>query len=182
MTHGFIKTSGIFSTCLILLIGIAGLSFAAEVKFGKMSLADVRKNSAKVKASLENLQKTQTEALVKINSLKQETENLQEKLKSQKESLKKGDREKLGIELQDKKQELQAEQEAAKVKTMFLQKSIQNAVKSQINQAIEKIAKEEGVSAVFLSETLLYSDGIVDLTDKVTKALDSMPPLETGTQ
>jgi Skp family chaperone for outer membrane proteins len=182
MTHGFIKTSGIFSTCLLLLIGIAGLSFAAEVKFGRMSLADVRKNSVKVKASLENLQMTQTEALAKISSLKQETEKLQEKLKSQKDSLKKGDREKLGIELQDKKQELQAEQEAAKIKTIFLQKSIQNAVKGQINQAIEKIAKEEGVSAVFLSETLLYSDGIVDLTDKVTKALDSMPPLETGTQ
>ena len=182
MTHGFIKTFGIFSTCLLLLIGIAGLSFAAEVKFGKMSLADVRKNSAKVKASLENLQMTQTEALAKINSLKQEAEKLQEKLKSQKDSLKKEEREKLETELQDKKQELQAEQQAAKIKTTFLQKSIQNAVKGQINQAIEKIAKEEGVSAVFLSEMLLYSNGIVDLTDKVTKALDSMPPLETGTQ
>jgi Skp family chaperone for outer membrane proteins len=182
MTHGFIKTIGIFSTCLLLLIGIAGLSFAADVKFGRMSLSDVRKNSAKVKASLENLQKTQTEALAKINSLKQETEKLQEKLKSQKESLKKEEREKLEIELQDKKQELQAEQEAAKIKTTFLQKSIQNEVKGQINRAIEKIAKEEGVSAVFLSEMLLYSDGIVDLTDKVTKAIDSMPPLETGTQ
>jgi Skp family chaperone for outer membrane proteins len=84
--------------------------------------------------------------------------------------------------LQDKKQELQAEQQAAKIKTTFLQKSIQNAVKRQVNQAIEKIAKEEGVSAVFLSEMLLYSNGIVDLTDKVTKAIDSMPPLESGTQ
>lgn len=182
MTHGFTKTFGIFSTCLLLLLGIAGLSFAAEVKFGKMSLADVRKNSAKVKASLENLQMTQTEALAKINILKQETEKLQEKLKSQNESLKKEEREKLETELQDKKQELQAEQQAAKIKVTFLQKSIQNAVKGQINQAIEKIAKEEGVSAVFLSEMLLYSNGIVDLTDKVTKALDSMPPLETGTQ
>jgi outer membrane protein len=182
MTHGFMKTFGIFSTCLLLLIGIAGLSFAAEVKLGKMSLADVRKNSAKVKASLENLQNTQTEALAKINSLKQESEKLQEKLKSQKDSLKKEEREKLETELKDKKQELQEEQQTAKVKTTLLQKSIQNAVKGQINQAIEKIAKEEGVSAVFLSEMLLYSNGIVDLTDKVTKAIDSMPPLESGTQ
>lgn len=182
MPHRFTRTFGIFSTCLFLLIGIAGLSFAAEVKFGKMSLVDVRKNSAKVKASLENLQKMQTEALAKINSLKQDTEQLQLKLNSQKDSLKKEEREKIETELQDKKQELQAEQQAAKIKTTFLQKSIQNAVKSQINQAIEKIAKEEGVSAVFLSEMLLYSNGIVDLTDKVTKAIDAMPPLETGTQ
>ena len=97
--HGFMKTFGIFSTCLLLLVGIAGLSFAAEVKFGKMSLADVRKNSAKVKASLENLQKVQTEALAKINSLKQETEKLQEKLKSEKDSLKKEEKEKLQAEL-----------------------------------------------------------------------------------
>ena len=90
MTHGFMKTFGIFLTCLLLLIGIAGLSFAAEVKFGKMSSADVRKNSAKVKTSLENLQITQTEALAKINSLKQETEKLQDKLNSQNDSLKKG--------------------------------------------------------------------------------------------
>jgi Skp family chaperone for outer membrane proteins len=180
--HGFIKKFGIFSTCLLLLVGIAGLSFAAEVKFGKISLADVRKNSAKIKTSLQNLQKTHAEALAKINDLKQETEKLLEKLKSQKESLKKEEREKLETELKDKEQELQAEQEAAKIKTTFLQKSIQNAAKGQINQAIEKVAKEEGISAVFLSEMLLYSDGIVDLTDKVTKALDSMPAFETGTQ
>jgi hypothetical protein len=41
MTHGFTKIFGIFWACLLLLIGTAGLSFAAEVKFGKMSLADV---------------------------------------------------------------------------------------------------------------------------------------------
>jgi outer membrane protein len=182
MPHRFTRTFGRFSICILLIMGFAGLSIAAEVKFGKMSLADVRKNSAKVKASLENLQKMQTEALAKINSLKQETEKLQQKLISEKDSLKKEEREKLEIELQDKKQELQAEQQAAKIKTTFLQKSIQNAVKGQINQAIEKIAKEEGISAVFLSEMLLYSDGIVDLTDKVTKAIDAMPPLETGSQ
>jgi Skp family chaperone for outer membrane proteins len=177
-----IKAFGIFSAALLILIGIAGSSVAAEAKFGKISLAEVRKNSAKIKASLENLQKTQGDALAKIGALKQDTENLQEKLKSESASMSKEEKEKTEAELKDKSQELQTEQQGAKIKVTFQQKSIQNAIKAQINQAIEKIAKEEAISAVFLSEMLLYSQGIVDLTDKVTKAIDAMPAIDTGTQ
>jgi Skp family chaperone for outer membrane proteins len=176
------RTFGMISTALLLLVGIAGSSLAAEVKFGKISLAKVRVDSAKIKTSLESLQKTQTEALAKISTLQQEAEKLQEKLKSQSAALSKEEEEKTEAELKDKTQELQTEQQAAKIKMTFQQKSIQNGVKAQINQAIQKIAKEEGISAVFLSEMLLYSEGIVDLTDKVTKAIDAMPPIETGTQ
>ncbi len=180
--HGCIKRFGIFSTCLLLLVGTAGLSFAAEVKFAKLSLADVGKNSTKVKTSLEDLKNLQAAEMAKIGALKQEAEKIQEKLKSQNDSLKKEEKEKLQLDLQEKTQELQAEQQAANIKSTFQQKKIQNAIKVQIKQAIEKIAKEEGVSAVFLSDVLLYSQGMVDLTDKVTKAIDSMPPIETGAQ
>jgi Skp family chaperone for outer membrane proteins len=177
-----IKAFGIFSAALLLLIGIAGSVVAAEAKFGKISLAEVRKNSTKIKASLENLQKTQGDALAKIGALKQDTENLQEKLKSGSASMSKEEKDKTEAELKDKAQELQTEQQGAKIKVTFQQTSIQNAIKAQINQAIEKIAKEEAISAVFLSEMLLYSQGIVDLTDKVTKAIDAMPAIDTGTQ
>jgi outer membrane protein len=177
-----VKTFVLFATTLLLLIGITGSSLAAEAKFGKISLAEVRTNSSKIKAALETLQQTQSEALAKIGALKQETDKLQEKLKSEPASLSKEEKEKTETELKDKSQELQTEQQAAKIKLTFQQKSIQNAVKMQINQAIEKIAKEEGISGVFLSEMLLYSEGIVDLTDKVTKAIDAMPAIDTGTQ
>jgi outer membrane protein len=177
-----VKTFGLLSTAVFLLVIIAGSSLAAEVKFGKVSLAQVRNNSSKIKTSLENLQKNQTEELSKINTLKREAEKLQEKLKSQSASLSKEEKEKTEAELKDKTQQLQTEEQAAKIKLTFQQKSIQNGVKTQINQAIEKLAKEEGLSAVFLSEMLLYSGGIVDLTDKVTKAIDAMPAIETGAQ
>jgi outer membrane protein len=176
------RTFGVFSTALFLLVGIAGSSLAADAKFGKVSLAEVRRDSVKIKTSLEKLQKTQTDELSKINALKQDVEKLDEKLKSQSASLSKEEKEKLEGELKDKTQALQTEQQAAKVKITFQQKTIQNGVKTQINQAIEKLAKEEGISGVFLSEMLLYSGGVVDLTNKVTKALDAMPPIETGTQ
>ncbi len=176
------KKFGMVSAALFMLIGMVGWSLAAEAKFGKISLAEVRKNSTKIKASLENLQKTQAEALTKINVLKQEIENLQEKLKLQSASLSKEEKEKTEADLKDKSQEMQTEQQAAKIKMTFQQKSIQNAIKAQINESIEKIAKEEAISAVFLSEMLLYSEGMVDLTDKVTKAIDAMPPIDTGAQ
>ncbi len=176
------RTFGVFLTALLIFVCMAGSSFASEVKFGKISLAKVRNDSAKIKTSLETLQKTQTDSLAKVSSLKQETDKLQEKIKSQPDSLSKEEKEKGEAELKDKTEELQAEQQAAKIKLTFQQKTLQNAIKVQINRAIEKIAKEEGISAVFLSEMLLYAEGIVDLTDKVTKAIDAMPPIETGTQ
>jgi Skp family chaperone for outer membrane proteins len=180
-THGFMKTFIILASCL-LLGGASGLSFAAEVKFGKVNLGEVRKNSAKVKAAVGEVQKTLAEASAKINNLKQETEQLQEKLKSQADSPNKEERQKLETELQDKKQQLQEEMQTVKIKATFQQQSVQNAIKVQMSQAIEKIAKEEGLSAVFLSELLLYSEGITDLTEKVTKAVDSMPPLDLSTR
>jgi Skp family chaperone for outer membrane proteins len=180
--RGSVKTSVILSTCFLMLITISALSFGAEIKFGKVSLAQVRRNSAKVKLALEQLGKAQTAAVMKVNSLKKDLKKLQENLKSGKDSLSQEEKTKLKADLEDKKQSLQVEEQAAKIKLTFQQKSIQNAVKTQMDQAIEKIAKQEGVSAIFLSEMLLYSPGIVDLTDKITKTLDSMPPLETGTK
>lgn len=180
--RGSVKTSVILSTCFLMLITISALSFGAEIKFGKVSLAQVRRNSAKVKVALEQLGKAQTAAVMKVNSLKKDLKKLQENLKSGKDSLSQEEKTKLKADLEDKKQSLQVEEQAAKIKLTFQQKSIQNAVKTQMDQAIEKIAKQEGVSAIFLSEMLLYSPGIVDLTDKITKTLDSMPPLETGTK
>jgi len=180
--HCLMKTLVIFATCFLLLVGVSTWSLAADSKFGKMSLGDVRKNSAKVKAALESLQKMQIDALAKIGALKQEAEKLEEKLKSQGDTLNKEEKERLEAALKDKKEELQTEQQAAKIKTTFQQKSIQNAIKTQINQAIAKIAKEEGVSGVFLSEMLLYSEGMVDITDKVTKAVDALPSIDIGGQ
>ncbi|MGB6066709.1 MAG: OmpH family outer membrane protein [Desulfomonilaceae bacterium] len=180
--RGPVKTFVILSTCFLMLITISALSFGAEMKFGKVSLTEVRRNSAKAKAALEQLRKAQTAAVMKINSIKKDIEQLQEKLKSEKDALSQEEKAKLKADLEDKKQGLQVEEQAAKIKLTFQQKSIQNAVKTQIDQAIEKIAKQEGISAVFMTEMLLYSQGIVDLTDKVTKALDSLPPLETGTE
>ncbi len=108
--RGSVKTSVILSTCFLMLITISALSFGAEIKFGKVSLAQVRRNSAKVKVALEQLGKAQTAAVMKVNSLKKDLKKLQENLKSGKDSLSQEEKTKLKADLEDKKQSLQVEE------------------------------------------------------------------------
>jgi Skp family chaperone for outer membrane proteins len=89
-------------------------------------------------------------------------------------------RKKLELEMKGKIDELQSERDNLSAKVRFAQESFRNVFQTQIVQVIAKIAKDEGLSAVFRKEMLLYSDPLPDVTEKVTKAFDDMPALEKG--
>jgi outer membrane protein len=103
---------------------------------------------------------------------------IEEQLKDEKSPLKKEDREKLEGELKGKVQALENEQQSLQAKLTFKQRSIQNIFGTQIKSAVEKVAKEEGLTAVLTQQALIYAGDVPDLTEKVTKELDAMPALE----
>lgn len=147
--------------------------FASELKPAQMSFQTVIRNSAKVKVWVEEIRKIQTEGIAKVNMLTSELGKLEQELAKAQD--KPEEKEKLDVEIKKKRDELRSEQEATKVKMSFKQQSMQSVIKGQVNEVVEKIAKEEGYTMVMSSEAIYYSKDVPDITDRVTKALDTLP-------
>jgi outer membrane protein len=174
--HNFFRTLAPAAISLFLVFLFSGLSAAAEVKFGKISYDVIQKKSAKIAAGINEIQKMQQETQVKMNSLATDMNKLEERLTKEDGSLSPQDKEKLGNELNEKKQELDTEQQAMRVKLAFKQKSLTNTISPLIHEIIGKIAKEEGLTVVFRSDSVVYAESsVVDISDKVVKALDEAP-------
>ena len=76
-------------------------------------------------------------------------------------------------QMRSKYQELQTEQQEFRSKLLEQQKSINDSMIAQINQAVAKVAEKEGITLVFLKESIIYEKDIPDLTDKVISYLDT---------
>jgi Skp family chaperone for outer membrane proteins len=167
----------------LFIVGLLSLpSFASDLKAAKISLPEVFKQSLRVKNVEEEVRTIQMASEAKTAPLKEALTKIQEQLTAGKDSLKPEEKTKLQNEMKDKSQELQQEQKNFETQVSFKQKSVQNVMIGQIRDIITKLAKEEGYSVVFHSQTLLYSDGITDLTAKVAKELDALPALESPKQ
>lgn len=155
-------------------------SWAQSPKFAQINLTDVSSKSAKVKVAVDQLLKMQSSGSPKMETLTAEAKKIEADLEKGKDTLKPADKEKLENDLTQKYQEMQSEQQSVRTKLAVQQQAIQAAIMTQIQQIIEKTAKEQGYGAVFLKETMIYSDGMPDLTEMVIKALDAAPPLDLG--
>jgi outer membrane protein len=155
-----------------------GPSVGEGIKIAKLDRQLVYRNSEKIKAAVEDVRKVQTEAMPKLNALAMEINKLQKLLQEGKDTLAKEEQERLDTELKKKAEDLKAEQESVKVKVSFKQKSAQNGISSQLQEVVERIGKEEGFTIILAAEAVLFGAGVTDITDKVTKALDTMPATE----
>ena len=168
MVFGCLITLIVFTACL----STANVSWAQAAKFAQINLTDVSSKSNKVKVAVEQL--------LKMETLTTEAKKLEADLEKGKDTLKPAEKEKLENDLTQKYQEMQSEQQAVRSKLAVQQQAIQTAIMNQIQQIIDKVAKDEGYSAVFLKETMIYSSGMPDLTEMVIKALDAAPALDLG--
>lgn len=156
-------------------LSFCGSSEGAEFKLAQINLPKIFNQSAKVKAIVEEIKKIQNDATAKMNALGTDIAKIEQQLKEGQEKLGKEEKEKAEAELKKKREDLREEQETAKIKISFKQKSAQNVVNSQIQEALDKIAKDEGYSVVLQSDAIIYSKDVPDLTEKVVQAVDAMP-------
>ena len=168
--------------CLILPLIIAIPTYSADLKLAKVSWENIVNNSARAKAATEDIKKMQMESNTKLSAMRTEINQLEEKLKDEKSPLKKEEKDKIEGELQRKIEEMTNEQQTLQAKLTFKERTLQNVFRTQIKLAVEKIAKEEGVTAVFAEQAMIFSGNLPDLTDKVLKEFDAMPPLEKQPQ
>ncbi len=155
------------TTCLV--------SASGDLPIAQVSLAKVYKDSKRVQQAITDLTKMQTDAAPAMKALGEETRKLQDTIQSGKDTSEKKENEKSAKELQDKMDELQSRQADLAGQVAARRTAIQETIKGQMDKIISDLAEKAGFKAVLMKESLVYSKGIIDITDQVTKALDSLP-------
>ncbi len=165
----------VLTTCVcILLTGILSIqSHAQGLKIADVSMTDISNKSQKIKSALDEFRKSQSQPTQKMTALTAELRKLQENLEKGKSTLKEEEKNKIEDQMRSKYQELQQEQQDFRSKLMEQQKNINDSMMAKINQAVAKVAEKDGISVVFLKESIIYSKDIPDLTDKVISYLDT---------
>ena len=172
-TRSFLIIAGLTAVFLSSAIVPPPLAGATELKIATVYLKDVYRNSTKVKEAGQNFDKMRIDSSAKIRAISEEIKGIRTKLSQGKDSLKKDELEILQKQLQTKSEQLSNEREAFRVKIAFKTKSLRNSFKIQIGQIIKEKAKEKGINLVLQGESVLYSEGMPDLTEEVIKALDT---------
>jgi Skp family chaperone for outer membrane proteins len=164
---------------VLLTLSLASLGFGQEAKFGVLNLADVSKHSNRVKAIEQEARQMQLEAEQKMKPLKDEMTEIQRRLTEEKDKLKPEEKQKLEADLKAKFEAFQSEQDALRTKIGFRQKSVQNAIFSQLKDVVKKVATAEGLTIVFYSQAFALAEGVPDISEKVAKELDALPAPES---
>jgi len=165
--------AAVFAATLALTLAFCGEPEAQDLKLAQISVEAVFKNSVKVKAAVGEINKLEAEMAPRLNGLQAEAEKLRERFNKEKESLKPDEKDKLEKEFTTKLDEARALQQALKAKLAVKSRSLQSAFRTELEQIVAQVAKEEGCTAVFPKESFLYSTGVPDITEKVIKAMDA---------
>ena len=139
----------------------------------QINLPTVLEKSAKAKASAQDLEQMKIDSLSRLRKLAAEAAAAEAKLKENTPDVKTEGRDRLEYDLKAKRERLMSEDEAAKAQFQLKRKSAENTLNTQIRQAAEKIAKQEGIKLVISEQAVFYAESVPDITDKVIKLLDA---------
>lgn len=168
------------SLCLAFLLLGSAQCFGEGGKTATISIEKVYNDSLRLKAAVEEVNKIRTETAGKIAAISAAAKMIQSRLEKEKDKLKPEEKKKLEEDLDAQRREYESEQQNLGVKIGFRQKSVQNVLKSQLPEAVNKIANQKGITMVFWDTALAYSKGVTDISAEVAKELDKMPAPEKG--
>ncbi len=154
--------------------------FGEDGKTATLNLEKIYNASSRLKAAVEEVNKLRAETAGKAAIISAAAKMIQGRLEKEAGKLKPEEKKKLEEDLQAKRREFETEQQNLSVKIGFRQKSVQNVLKSQLPEVVNKIAKQKGITMVFWEGSLAYSKGVPDISAEVAKELDKMPAPERG--
>lgn len=77
------------------------------------------------------------------------------------------------IEFQKMRRDLRVKQEDANLELKKIEEQQLSPIRKELEQVIEKMAKEKGLNIILPSEVVMYSSDAVDITDEVTNSLNA---------
>ena len=162
-----------FLALIILSIALVGCSRTGDMNVAQVNVPTVLEKSAKAKATAQDLEQVKIDSFSRLRKLATEAAAAETKLKENAPDVKTEGRDRLEYDFRAKREKLMSEEEAAKAQFQLKRKSAENTLNTQIKQAVEKIAKQEGIKLVISEQSVLYSESAPDITDKVIKLMDA---------
>lgn len=151
-----------------------------DVKLGHVSLPEVYNASQRLKAAVQDIEDLRTNAQAQLSIVAKEIQEINDKLRKGKGTLKPEEEETLRTELKEKSEKLESGQNEARVKAAFKQRSVQNVLKQQIPKALEEVAKKRGLSIILWDSAVAYGPQLPNVSKEVAELLDAMPAVEKG--
>ena len=162
--------ASVFLSCL--------LSASAFAQTAGTSVAVL--NLRKVFASSEAGKKAQSEMEKKVQELQDKFKKDEDALVALQDEIEKKSsvwsdetKQEKGIEFQKMRRDLRVKQEDAQMELKKLEEQQLGPIRKDLEQVIEKLAKEKGYSIILPAEVVMYSSDAVDITDEVTKAFNA---------
>ncbi len=164
----------LFFGLVILSFALIGCGRTGDMSVAKVNVPTILEKSAKARASGQDLEQMRIDSLSRLRKLAAEVGAAEAKLKDDAAAgVKTESRDRLEYDLRAKRERVMSEEEAAKAQFQLKRKSAENTLNTQIKQAVEKIAKQEGIKLVISEQSVLYSESAPDITDKVIKSMDA---------
>lgn len=163
----------------LLFLGTAFITSAAAQSAGN---SIVVLNLRKVFASSDAGKSAQKEMEQKVKELQEKFKKDEEALVALQDEIEKKSsvwseekKQEKGIEFQKMRRDLRTKQEDAQMELKKLEEQKLGPIRKDLEQVIEKLAKEKGYSIILPSEVVMYSSEAVDITEEVTKAYNTAP-------
>jgi Skp family chaperone for outer membrane proteins len=151
-----------------------------DLKLGHVSLPDVYNASQRLKAAVQEIEDLRTNSQAQLSIVAKEIQEINDKLRKGRGTLKPEEEEALRTELKEKSEKLESGQNDVRVKAAFKQRSVQNVLKHQIPKALEEVAKKRELSIILWDSALAYGPQVPNVSKEVAEVLDAMPAVEKG--
>jgi outer membrane protein len=151
-----------------------GMAYAAgNVKVGLVDMQHIFQDSPQVKAINKKLQKEFKPQQEKIEAVQKKVQSEAQKLHPQKsKSLKPAEKKTIEKRISQQQQKLQTMVSSFRQQVKAAQSKKMDALKDNLDSAVEKMAKKDDLDVVILKQAVLYAKDSKDITQDV---LDSMP-------
>jgi outer membrane protein len=167
---------GVLATAMVFLL-LAVLPCRTALADGE-SIAVL--NLRKVFAASEAGKKAQLEMDKKVKELQEKFTKDEEALVALQDEIEKKSsvwneekKQEKAIEFQKMRRDLRVKQEDANLELKKIEEQQLSPIRKELEQVIEKMAKEKGLDIILPSEVVMYSSEAVDITDEVTNALNA---------
>jgi len=161
----------------------AALLFVAVMTCGAVQAADgaiAVLNLRKVFAASEAGKNAQTEMEKKVKELQDKFKKDEETLTALQDEIEKKSsvwneekKQEKAIEFQKMRRDLRVKQEDANLELKKLEEQQLAPIRKELEEIIEKVAKDKGLNIILPSEVVMYAAETVDISDEVTAALNA---------
>lgn len=165
-----LATATIFLFVAVLSCGVAA---AAGESIAVLNLRKVFAASEAGKKAQQEMEKKVKELQEKFNKEEEALAALQDEIEKKSSVWNEEKKQEKAIEFQKMRRDLRVKQEDANLELKRMEEQQLSPIRKELEQVIEKIAKDKGLDVILPSDVVMYSSDAVDITDEVTGALNA---------